>query len=91
MPPSINSIKTPDPPLIQLTSIHCSPVSRPLLDCAEDVTLTLFCLGSVTVFDYINPLASTEDISMEDMVSGNPPRMKLLLARIRTNFPGSQP
>ncbi|BGP53427.1 hypothetical protein JCM8202v2_000986 [Rhodotorula sphaerocarpa] len=44
-----------------------------------------------SVFDYINPLASTEDISMEDMVSGNPPRMKLLLARIRTNFPGSQP
>jgi hypothetical protein len=43
----------------------------------------------VTVFDYISPLASTDDISMEDMMTGNTERMQLLLERLRTNFPGS--
>ena len=40
------------------------------------------------VFDYISPLASTDDISMEDMMTGNTERMQLLLERIRANFPG---
>lgn len=42
-----------------------------------------------SVFDYISPLASTDDISMEDMMTGNTERMQLLLERLRTNFPGS--
>ncbi|GAA5979446.1 hypothetical protein JCM10908_002927 [Rhodotorula pacifica] len=42
-----------------------------------------------SVFDYISPLASTDDVSMEDMMTGNAERMQLLLERIRTNFPGS--
>lgn len=41
------------------------------------------------VFDYISPLASTDEISMEDMMTGNTERMQLLLERIRKNFPGS--
>ncbi|GAA5865790.1 hypothetical protein JCM3774_003094 [Rhodotorula dairenensis] len=42
-----------------------------------------------SVFDYISPLASTDDISMEDMMTGNTERMQLLLERIRSKFPGS--
>lgn len=40
------------------------------------------------MFDYVSPLASTDDVSMEDMLTGNPSRMTLLLERIRANFPG---
>lgn len=39
------------------------------------------------MFDFITPLASTDDISMEDMITGNEPRLTILLERIRSNFP----
>ncbi|GAA6036684.1 hypothetical protein NBRC10512_003518 [Rhodotorula toruloides] len=40
-----------------------------------------------SVFDFITPLASTDDISMEDMITGNEPRLTILLERIRAKFP----
>ncbi|BGP22425.1 phospholipid binding protein [Rhodotorula toruloides] len=40
-----------------------------------------------SVFDFITPLASTDDISMEDMITGNEPRLTILLERIHSKFP----
>ncbi|KAI5476458.1 hypothetical protein MNV49_007705 [Pseudohyphozyma bogoriensis] len=39
------------------------------------------------VFDFLSPIVSTEDVSMDDMLSGNEPRLVLLLERIRAAFP----
>ncbi|BGP29644.1 hypothetical protein JCM10296v2_001383 [Rhodotorula toruloides] len=40
-----------------------------------------------SVFDFITPLASTDEISMEDMITGDEPRLTILLERIRSKFP----
>ncbi|KAM0751536.1 hypothetical protein T439DRAFT_212506 [Meredithblackwellia eburnea MCA 4105] len=37
-------------------------------------------------FDYFTPLVSTDDISMDDMLSGNEPQLVLLLERIKAKF-----
>ncbi|GAA6039658.1 hypothetical protein JCM8097_002239 [Rhodosporidiobolus ruineniae] len=42
-----------------------------------------------SVFDYISPLVSTDDVSMEDMITGNEERLTLLVERIRTKYPHS--
>ncbi|GAA5977063.1 hypothetical protein JCM11641_001289 [Rhodosporidiobolus odoratus] len=40
-----------------------------------------------SVFDYISPQVSTDDLSMEDMITGNETRLTLLVERIRATFP----
>ncbi|KAK4052151.1 hypothetical protein OIV83_002446 [Microbotryomycetes sp. JL201] len=38
------------------------------------------------VFDYMSPLVSTDEISMDDMLSGNRVQLKLLVERIRSQY-----
>ncbi|GAA5835372.1 hypothetical protein JCM11251_005217 [Rhodosporidiobolus azoricus] len=40
-----------------------------------------------SVFDYLSPHVSTDDISMEDMITGNEERLTLLIERIREKYP----
>ncbi|BGP18900.1 hypothetical protein JCM10213_005515 [Rhodosporidiobolus nylandii] len=40
-----------------------------------------------SVFDFISPRVSTDDLSMEDMITGNEPRLTLLVGRMREKFP----
>jgi len=41
------------------------------------------------VFDYMSPRVSTDEISMEDMITGNEERLTLLVERIRAKYPTS--
>jgi len=38
------------------------------------------------VFDFLTPRVSTDDVSMEDMISGNATRLSLLVSRARTKY-----
>ncbi|GAA5924019.1 uncharacterized protein JCM15063_005526 [Sporobolomyces koalae] len=40
-----------------------------------------------SVFDFITPLVSTEEISMEDMITGDEVRLRMLLERTRERYP----
>ncbi|GAA5871266.1 hypothetical protein JCM8547_007237 [Rhodosporidiobolus lusitaniae] len=40
-----------------------------------------------SVFDFVSPLVSTDEISMEDMITGNEERLTLLVERMRTAYP----
>ncbi|GAA5891794.1 hypothetical protein JCM5296_001863 [Sporobolomyces johnsonii] len=42
-----------------------------------------------SVFDYMSPLISTDDISMEDVITGDEPHLRMLLERMRTAYPTS--
>ncbi|BGP37512.1 hypothetical protein JCM10450v2_001417 [Rhodotorula kratochvilovae] len=39
-----------------------------------------------SVFDFLTPRVSTDDVSMEDMIAGREPRLSLLVSRIRTKY-----
>ncbi|GAA6020104.1 hypothetical protein JCM10207_006256 [Rhodosporidiobolus poonsookiae] len=40
-----------------------------------------------SVFDFLSPLVSTDDLSMEDMITGNEERLTILVERMRTKYP----
>ncbi|GAA5911366.1 hypothetical protein JCM6882_002357 [Rhodosporidiobolus microsporus] len=40
-----------------------------------------------SVFDYISPRVSTDDVSMEDMITGNEERLTMLIQRMREKYP----
>ncbi|GAA6063545.1 hypothetical protein JCM10212_002657, partial [Sporobolomyces blumeae] len=42
-----------------------------------------------SVFDYISPLVSTDEISMEDMITGDSTRLRMLLERAKERYPVS--
>ncbi|GJN88147.1 hypothetical protein Rhopal_001104-T1 [Rhodotorula paludigena] len=39
-----------------------------------------------SVFDFLSPRVSTDDVSMEDMITGNESRLTMLVERIRANY-----
>ncbi|GAA6048147.1 hypothetical protein JCM3770_003684 [Rhodotorula araucariae] len=39
-----------------------------------------------SVFDFLTPRVSTDDVSMEDMITGREPRLSLLVTRIRAKY-----
>ena len=42
-----------------------------------------------SVFDYMSPLVSTDEISMEDMITGDETRLRMLLERTKERYPVS--